>query len=112
MKVPVARVFSTLNEEGAIQFGEQAIFVSTAVEKSDGRPLSAYTASFSRGERADLPAPYDEVWVVLRGRIRVGEGNHAVEAGAGDYVHVPQNTPGELLAVEKTKMVCVAAPAH
>lgn len=108
----MTRVFSTLDEEGAIRFGEQAIFIRPAVEKSDGRPLSAYTASFSRGERADPPAPYDEVWVVLRGRIRVGEGSHAVEAVAGDYVHVPQNTAGELLAVEETKMVCVAAPAH
>ncbi|GAA1755374.1 hypothetical protein GCM10009767_13350 [Kocuria aegyptia] len=50
--------------------------------------------------------------MVLRGRIRVGEGSHVIEAGAGDYVHVPQNTPGELFAVEKTTMVCVAAPAH
>lgn len=105
-------VFSPLDEEGAIPGGEQAIFISPAVEKSDDRPMSAYTASFRREEPADLPAPYDEVWVVLRGRIRVGEGSHAVEAGAGDYVHVPRNTPGELLAVEKTTMVCVAAPAH
>lgn len=112
MEATGARVFSTLDEERTIQFGEQAIFISPTVEKSDGRPLSAYTAFFNRGERAELPAPYDEVWVVLHGRIRVGKGSDAVEACAGEYVHVPESTPGEVLVVEDTKMVCVAAPAH
>jgi quercetin dioxygenase-like cupin family protein len=74
--------------------------------------MSAYTAHFRAGANADLPAPYAELWVVLSGAIRVGAGDDAVTARAGDFVHVPQQAPGAVEALEDTKMVCVSVPAH
>lgn len=112
LEKPVARVFSFANDNGWTRFGEQEIYINMAVEKIEGRPLSAYSAAFGCGERAELPAPYDEIWVVFHGRIRVGDRDNVVEAKAGDYVHVPEQTPGEVVAMEDTHIVCVSAPAH
>ena len=36
----------------------------------------------------------------------------AVTVLAGDYVHVPEQTPGIVEAIEDTTMVCVSVPAH
>ena len=88
------------------------IVVVPAVRKDDGGPMSAYTAHFPAGARADLPAPYTEVWVVLRGALCVGTGTDSVVVRAGEFVHVPEQAAGTVEALEPTTLVCVSAPAH
>ena len=110
---PTVRTFGTRGaQRRTMQLGDRRIFLTPAVEKSDGGPLSAYSATFGRGERADLPAPYDEVWVVLHGRLRVSSGATETTAGAGDFLHVPGDSPGQVEALENTTVVCVSVPAH
>lgn len=110
---PTVRTFDTAGSDGAgVQVGARQIIIMPAVEKSEGGPLSAYSARFGRGERADLPAPYEEIWVIVSGRLRIRNGNTDVTAGAGDYLHVPERSPGEVVAIEETTLVCVSVPAH
>lgn len=107
------RVFgSTISEERSIRFGDHRIFLTPGVEAVEGGPLSAYTAAFGVGERADLPAAYEEVWVVVRGRLRIRTADTEVTAGAGDYLHVPEDTPGEVDVLDDTTLVCVSVPGH
>jgi quercetin dioxygenase-like cupin family protein len=42
----------------------------------------------------------------------VGAESDAVTVRAGDFVHVPEQTPGVVEALENTTMVCVSVPAH
>ncbi|NYE70335.1 cupin domain-containing protein [Microlunatus parietis] len=106
-----ARSFSTDIDENAVRFSED-ILIAPAIGKDEGGPLSAYTAFFRAGAKADLPAPYTELWVVLSGALRVGDAADAVTVRAGDFVHVPEQAPGLVEALEDTTMVCVSVPAH
>ena len=109
---PAVRRFNPGGENGPLRFGDRRIVMTPAVEAAEGGPLSTYSAFFGAGERADLPAPYDEVWVVIRGHIVVGEPGREVSAVAGDHVHVPRDSPGEVEAIEETELVCISVPAH
>ncbi|GAA2305116.1 hypothetical protein GCM10009853_072730 [Glycomyces scopariae] len=109
---PTVRVFNTDEHDSTLRFGDRRITVTPAVERAEGGPLSAYSAHFGRGERADLPAPYEEVWVVVHGRLRIRNGDNVVEVGPGGFVHVPEGSPGEVEAVEDTALVSVSVPAH
>ncbi|GAA3952864.1 hypothetical protein GCM10023085_39200 [Actinomadura viridis] len=106
-----ARKFSSAIGEDAVRFGD-GILIAPALGKEVGRSMSAYTSFFQMGARADLPAPYAEVWVVLSGALRVGAESDAVTVRAGDFVHVPEQAPGVVEALEDTTMVCVSVPAH
>lgn len=108
---PRARRFSSAIGDDAVRSGDR-ILIAPALGAEAGGSMSAYTASFSAGARADLPAPYAEVWVVLGGALRVGAGSDAVTVRAGDFVHVPEQTPGVVEALEDTTLVCVSVPAH
>lgn len=88
------------------------ILVAPALTAEDGGPMSAYAAFFRAGARADLPASCAEVWVVVRGALRVGAEDDPVTVRAGDFVHVPERTPGVVEALEDTALVCVSVPAH
>lgn len=88
------------------------IIIDPAVERTEGYGLSAYSALFGSGERAPLPAPYEEVWVVVQGRLRIRTGEEVLVAAPGDYLHVPKNSPGEVEAMERTRLVCVSVPPH
>lgn len=106
-----ARAFSTAIGDDAIRFSDH-ILIAPGLSKEEGGSMSAYTSVFRAGATADLPAPYAEVWVVLSGAIRVGAGDDAVTVRTGEYVHVPEQAPGIVEALEDTTMVCVATPAH
>jgi quercetin dioxygenase-like cupin family protein len=106
-----ARRFSSTIGDVAIRFGD-GIFIAPALGKDESEAMSAYTAFFRKGARADLPAPYAELWVVLSGELRVGTASEAVPVRAGDFVHVPEQAPGVVEALEDTTMVCVSVPAH
>lgn len=108
----VRRFDSAAVGQAAIRLGDREIAISPGVEQADGRGFSAYSAVFGRGEQAPLPAAYEEVWVVLRGRLRIRNGDRTITATAGDYLHVPENSPGEVEAIEETALVCVSVPAH
>lgn len=103
---------SSVVGDGAIQFGDQQIFVSPAVTKVEGHSLSAYASFFQEGEQADLPAPYAEVWVLLSGSLRVGDSDDTVTVQAGEFLLVPEQTPGVVEALEDAQLVCVSVPAH
>jgi ethanolamine utilization protein EutQ (cupin superfamily) len=105
------RKFSTAVGDDAIRFSDD-ILIAPALGKEESGLMSAYTSVLRAGTRADLPAPYAEVWVVLNGMLRVGSADAAVTAEAGDLVYVPVQTPGTVEAIEDTTMVCVSAPAH
>lgn len=107
------RRFETTEDAGPSQrLGGHDITLTPAVEASEGGPLSAYSARFGPGERAELPAPYDEVWVILRGLLRILSRGSVLLVGAGQYVHVPEGSPGQVEALEETVLVSVSAPAH
>jgi quercetin dioxygenase-like cupin family protein len=108
---PRPRRFSATIGEDAVRFGD-SILIAPALDKETGGSMSAYPAFFHAGARADLPAPYAEVWVVLSGALRVGADGDAVTVRTGDFVHVPEQTPGVVEALEDTTMVCVSVPAH
>ncbi|SDE35460.1 cupin [Glycomyces harbinensis] len=108
----LVRVFDTEENDRTLRFGDRRISITPAVEQAEGGPLSAYSARFGRGERADLPAPYEEVWVVVHGRIRIRSAGSEVEIGPGGFLHVPEDSPGEVEALEDTALVCVSVPAH
>ncbi|MBE1491865.1 cupin domain-containing protein [Plantactinospora soyae] len=108
---PRARRFSSAIGDDAVRFGDR-ILIAPALSKEVGRSMSAYTAFLYAGARADLPASYAEVWVVLSGALRVGTDSEAVTVSAGDFVHVPEQAPGVVEALEDTTMVCVSVPAH
>jgi quercetin dioxygenase-like cupin family protein len=50
--------------------------------------------------------------MILSGALRVGTASEAVTARAGDFVHVPEQAPGTVEALEDTTMVCVSVTAH
>ncbi|CAM3972709.1 cupin [Kibdelosporangium persicum] len=106
-----ARKFTSTIGPDAIRFGD-GIVIAPALGKHESEAMSAYTSFFRKGARADLPAPYAELWVVLSGALRVGAASEAVTVRAGDFVHVPEQAPGMVEALEDTTMVCVSVPAH
>ena len=106
-----ARRFSSAIGDDAVRFGDRILIVP-ALGKEPGRSVSAYTAFFYAGARADLPASYAEAWVVLSGALRVGAESDAMTVRVGDFVHVPEQAPGVVEALEDTTMVCVSVPTH
>jgi quercetin dioxygenase-like cupin family protein len=108
---PRARGFSSAIGDDAVRLGDR-ILIAPALGEEAGGSMSAYTSFFHAGARAGLPASYQEVWVVLSGALRVGVEGEAVTVRAGDFVHVPEQAPGIVEALEDTTMVCVSVPAH
>ena len=110
---PRVRVFDSAVESSAsLWLGEGRIVITPAVEAAEGESLSAYSARFARGTRAELPAPYQEVWVVISGLLRLCSAGAVVTAGPGQFLHVPQDAPGHVEALEATVLVSVSVPAH
>ncbi|GAA1182571.1 cupin domain-containing protein [Nesterenkonia xinjiangensis] len=110
--VPTVRRFTTDADDRSVPLGDRRIWITPAVEASEGGPLSAYSAHFGRSERAELSAPYEEVWVVLRGELRVTGGSSELLVHAGEFLHVPEDSPGQVEAMVDTDLVCVSVPAH
>lgn len=104
------RKFSTAAR--SIQMAEKRVWITPAVEATEGGPLSAYRARFGPGESAELPAPYQEVWVVISGRIRVTSGREVFTADVGEFLHVPECSEGWVEALEETELISISVPAH
>lgn len=105
------RRLSSAGGDDALRFSDH-VLIAPGLGKDQGESMSAYTALLRAGTPADLPAPYAELWVVLSGAIRVGIAGDAVTVGTGDFVHVPEQSPRIVEALEDTRMVCVSVPAH
>lgn len=71
--------------------------------------LSSRPVTLRRGDRMALPSATEEVWVVVRGALRLMTLAGVTTAHAGEVVHVPENVPGHAEAVEETAIVAVAA---
>lgn len=108
----VRRFETTEGARHSQRLGDHDITLTPAVQASEGGPLSAYSARFGRGERAELPAPYEEVWVIIRGRLRICSEGSVLLVGVGQYVHVREDSPGQVEALEETVLVSVSVPAH
>ncbi len=69
----------------------------------------------SRSEPGDGPRlhrhPYDETWVVITGDITFVAGEDEMQAGPGDIVIVPPNTPHKFInnGPERCDLVCIHA---
>ncbi len=107
----MVRIFHSDLRDG-VGIGESRIEISPGVGAEEGLPFSAYSAQFGAGETAQLPASYEEVWVVVSGQLQIRSGGLELTAGAGDYVHVPPDSPGVVEAMVATTLVCVSVPAH
>lgn len=113
MGIPLeAEAFSSSSVEHWQQLAGTRIQIGAAVDKGRGRPLSSYFARLGDGEQAPLPAPYEEIWVVLRGTVVVICGERTVSAGPGDMLLVPPESPGHVHAVGDVELVGVSVPAH
>jgi transcriptional regulator with XRE-family HTH domain len=83
------------------------------VEHIDGRTsrdVSIIEVSGPPGGRVGAHAhPGDEHHIVLRGRMRLTQGEHTIDVGAGDYVRWDGSVPhdGEVLGDEDAAMIIV-----
>jgi transcriptional regulator with XRE-family HTH domain len=83
------------------------------VEHVDGRTsrdVSIIEVSGAPGSRVGAHAhPGDEHHMVLRGRMRLTQGEHAIEVGPGDYVRWDGSIPhdGEVIGPEEAAMLIV-----
>src|SRR5690625_721839 len=109
---PHVRAFTPAPREGSVQLGDHEVFLTPAVQEREGRGFSAYWAFAARSERADLPAPCEEVWVVVTGRLRITSGATVLSVTEGMFVHIPEDSPGQVDAVADTVCVCVSVPGH
>jgi mannose-6-phosphate isomerase-like protein (cupin superfamily) len=55
--------------------------------------------------------PYDETWFVQEGRVQVWIGDETGEAGAGDIVVAPPNTPHKFRTIggDVARLICIHA---
>jgi uncharacterized cupin superfamily protein len=77
-----------------------------------GGPAKEYTGGFWTGEPGAVridPWPYDEICVILGGRVAVADldGGRA-EFGAGEAFFIPQGFAGDWVTIEPTSKVFVA----
>lgn len=86
------------------------IWTGDVPEEPDGHRMSAGFGMFAEGESAAVPAPYDEVWAVTKGRLTIHAAGDPVRAEAGDIVYVPAGTPGNVHAEQDLEMVLAAHP--
>ncbi len=107
----IVQVFDSTIGDDAIRFGER-ILIAPGLDKDANASMSAYTSFLAAGAVAELPAPYEEIWVVLCGQLRVGDPNDAVIARTGHFVHIPEQAPGVVEAIDDTTIVCISVPAH
>ncbi len=103
--------------QGAGRFGaalaaarlQHEVTVTTDPLTSAADGLSTRPVTLRRGDRMALPSATEEVWVVVRGALRLMTLAGVTTARAGEVVHVPENVPGHAEAVEETAIVAVAA---
>jgi len=70
--------------------------------------LAVRAGLLRRGERVGLASAEEEVWVVVHGHLEVMTVHGDRTARTGDHVHVPENSPGHVAALEDTRFVSVA----
>ena len=98
-----------------IRAGERPVTVTDIgqVQHVDGRTsrdVSILEVSAAPGGRVGTHAhPGDEHHIVLRGRMRLTQGEHTIDAGPGDYVRWDGSVPhdGEVIGAEEAAMLII-----
>ncbi len=72
--------------------------------------LTARSSTLQQGERISLPAPEEQVWVIVRGRLRLSTLRGTMTVTTGEIVHIPENSPGDVTAEAATTYVSVSLP--
>jgi len=111
------QVLTARLREGVRRFGaalaaarlQHEVTVTTEALAPAADGLSTRPVTLRRGDRMALPSATEEVWVVVRGALRLMTLAGVTTAHAGEVVHVPENVPGHAEAVEETAIVAVAA---
>jgi ethanolamine utilization protein EutQ (cupin superfamily) len=111
-RIGKVRRFNASTVDGWTRMGDHNIHIGPAIEKREGGPLSAYFARFGKGEVADVPVPYEEIWVIIKGGLTIRDGDQELSARAGEFLHVPADSPGQVVADEDTDLICMSVPAH
>jgi ethanolamine utilization protein EutQ (cupin superfamily) len=97
------------------QVDGQDIWMGDVGEEADRHRMSVGFAKLAAGTSAGVPAPYNEVWIVVEGGITLRGAGEPVAAEAGDIVYVPAATSGTVHAEtshgeQDTTLVLVAHP--
>jgi len=98
-----------------IRAGEQRPSSGGTV-KFEGEPygsgVSLFLVNNKPGAGPDLHRhPYSETWIVRSGKVRMSADGEDLEAGAGDIVLVPSETPHKFknIGPEKLDIICIHA---
>lgn len=92
------------------QLEDRQIFAGDATSDDTGFAMEAGFARFGAGEQAEVPVPYDEVWVVTRGSLTVRDDESTLTATAGEALYIPRHAPGMVQANEDTELLTVTYP--
>lgn len=92
------------------QLEDKRIFMGEVVEETYGYQMSVGFAQLAKGESADIPAPYDEVWIVTNGALAIRADGDTLLARAGDLLYVPAGSPGLAHAEEDVELVLASHP--
>lgn len=104
------RKFSITETKTWEQLEDKQIFGGDVLDESYGHRMSAMYWQLGKGEHAEVPAPYDEVWIVTRGAVTIRSGEDRVTAHGGELLLVPEATPGVAEAEADTELFTVAHP--
>lgn len=108
------RAFTSADPETWLEVGGGTASIGLVVDGSRGSSLGVGFARLQPGEldERDSPIPYDEVFVVLTGRLTVHVGETSASAGPGEVIFLPRGTAAIYAATEPTEYVATAHPPY
>lgn len=107
---PVVRKFTRNDAKNWDQLEDKQILGGNVIDRSYGYSMSSMYWQLGRGEEAPVPAPYDEVWTVMRGKVSIRSDQAAVTAGPGEILLVPKGTPGTAHIEADAELLTIAHP--
>ncbi|QVQ52755.1 cupin domain-containing protein [Spiractinospora alimapuensis] len=110
----IPRAFTSADPETWMEVGGGAASIGLVVDASHGSTLGVGFARLQPGEldERDSPIPYDEVFVVLSGRLTVRVGDTSASAGPGEVIFLPRGTAAIYAATEPTEYVATSHPPY
>ncbi|TLF93546.1 hypothetical protein FEK35_29905 [Nocardia cyriacigeorgica] len=99
----------TRDDVPALEQIADGIHIGAALAAGYGR-ISAGFTRMDAGARAPLAAPYEEVWVLTAGAMRIDSADGVVSARPGDLVHLRPASRGELEVTDDLDMLALAFP--
>lgn len=106
--------FTSADPEAWMEVGDGAAAIGLVVDGDRGSTLGVGFARLQPGELDERAAPiaYDEVFVVLKGRLTVRVGESSASAGPGEVLFLPRGTAAVYAATEPTEYVAIAHPPY